>query len=184
MLLPQLILEHPESIETMLARTPNWVWVLLAALIWLGLKGTRERFVSLSVLWIRPLCMTLFSLWGVVSAFGGHAAYALPLWLACYGLVLLATYPLPPHKNATYDAAQRLFHLPGSWVPMVLILAMFAVKWSIGVQLAMEPQLVGNHWFVYSVVAIYGVLSGLFSARTLRLFKLMRRNTEWMAQTH
>ena len=65
--------------------------------------------------------------------------------------------------------------MPGSWVPMLLILAVFLMKYVIGVQLAMEPALAHNNSFAFVVTAIYGALSGLFAARTLRVLRLMRR---------
>ena len=70
--------------------------------------------------------------------------------------------------------ARHNFHLPGSWVPMGLILAVFLMKYGIGVQLAMAPELAHQAGFAYTVSTLYGLLSGLFGARTLRLLRLVR----------
>ena len=42
------------------------------------------------------------------------------------------------------------------------------------VQLAMEPGLVHHRAFAFAVTAVYGALSGLFAARTLRMLRLTR----------
>ena len=81
---------------------------------------------------------------------------------------------LPVPAGARYKVAQRRFHLPGSWLPLLLILIVFTLKYAIGVQLAMQPALAHASGFAFVVTALYGLLSGLFAARTLRVLRLAR----------
>ena len=81
---------------------------------------------------------------------------------------------LAPPAGTRWNAAARSFHLPGSWVPMGLILAVFLMKYAIGVQLAMQPALAHASGFAFVVTALYGLLSGLFAARTLRVLRSTR----------
>ena len=101
-------------------------------------------------------------------------AELLALWAAgCAALLALGTRLAPP-VGAAYEAATRSFRLPGSWVPMGLILVVFLMKYGIGVQLALEPTLARAPGFAFAVTALYGLLSGLFAARTLRVLRLAR----------
>jgi len=177
MLLTQLLAQHPEAIVDIVRQTPAWVGALLAGLLWLGFSATRGRDVHVGRLVLMPVAMGGLALWGVQSAFGatGHLPALLALWAAGYAAVLALGGRLAPPAGTRWNAATRSFHLPGSWVPMGLILAVFLMKYAIGVQLAMAPELAHDNGFALAVTALYGVLSGLFAARALRVLRLARR---------
>ena len=176
MLLPQLLIQHPEAVVEIVRRTPVWVGLLLVALIVLGVSSVRSRDVSIGRLVLLPLVMIGLAAWGVQSAFGagGHLAELLGLWAACGALLLAFGTRLAPPAGARFDAATRRVHLPGSWVPLLLILMVFLMKYGIGVQLAIEPALAQSSGFALAVTALYGLLSGLFAARALRVLRLVR----------
>ena len=176
MLLTTLLAQHPDAVVDIVRHTPLWVAGVLAGLLVLGFSATRSRDVHFNRLLAMPLVMGGLALWGVESAFSvtGQLPALLGLWALCYGGVLAVGSRLAPPAGARYDAATRDFFLRGSWVPMVLILAVFLMKYGIGVQLAMEPSLAHESGFAFAVTAVYGALSGLFAARTLRVLRLMR----------
>lgn len=176
MLLPQLLVHHPEAIADIVRGTPAWVGALLAFLLWLGFSATRARDVPMVRLILLPVAMAGLALWGVQSAFGtsGHLAALLALWVVCAAAMLAAGSRLAPPAGTRWDAATRSVHLPGSWVPMGLILAVFLMKYGIGVQLAMEPPLAHDTSFAFIVTALYGLLSGFFAARLLSVLRLAR----------
>lgn len=176
MLLTELLLNHPEALGSILHGTPLWVWAVLLALIALGLSATRTRQMALAHLTALPLAMTGLALWGVVSAFAGSGRLAglLALWLLCAGLALTWGWRGAAPAGTRYDPQRRVFRLPGSWVPMALILAVFLMKYGIGVQLALAPALAHDSAFALAVTALYGALSGVFAVRTLRVLRLAR----------
>lgn len=176
MLITTLLSEHPSAIADIVRNTPLWVAGVLAGLLWLGFSAARSRRVHLNRLLAMPAAMGALALWGVQSAFGatGQLAGLLGLWALCYAAVLALGSRLAPPAGARYDVATRSFALPGSWVPMGLILVVFLMKYGIGVQLALEPTLARAPGFAFAVTALYGLLSGLFAARTLRVLRLAR----------
>lgn len=107
------------------------------------------------------------------SASGRRSLVALALWTAMLCRPAGRWARLAPPVGAAYDATTRSFRLPGGWVPMGLILAVFLMKYGIGVQLALEPAL-ARAPAAFAVTALYGLLSGLFAARTLRVLRLAR----------
>jgi hypothetical protein len=78
-------------------------------------------------------------------------------------------------RGAFWSAERGLLHVPGSWLPMVLILALFAIKYTVGVSLAMHPALAHEPLFAGGFSLAYGLFSGLFAAKGLSLRRLATR---------
>lgn len=176
MLLTTLLSQHPSAIIDIVRGTPAWVGILLAALLALGYSATRTRRVAASRLALMPLAMLGLALWGVQSAFaaGGHLPALLALWALCFAAVLALGSRAAAPQGTRFDPASRQFLLPGSWVPMALIPCVFLIKYGVGVQLALEPALARHLGFAIAVTALYGLLSGLFAVRALRVLRLAR----------
>ncbi len=157
-----------------LANTPMWVWALLAALLVLGFSQTRQRESGLPRVVILPVAMTALSVSGIVSAFGATPA-VLGAWLAAALIVATLVLQRAVPAGTAYDAATRQFTLPGSWMPMLLILGIFLTKYAVGAATAMQPLLKLEPLFALGVTTLYGIFSGLFAGRTLRLIRLALR---------
>ena len=158
-------------LNQILARTPIWVWALLAALLWLGLSQTVNRTASLKRITVMPLVMIGLSLFGTVSVFGSDAQLLLA-WLVAGALMATLMLQKAPNAAIRYDASSRLFTLPGSWVPLALILGIFVTKYVVGFMTAMQPELRHELGFSLSCATLYGAFSGIFLARALRLWQL------------
>lgn len=179
-MLLQLITQHPEAIVQILRSTPSWVWGLLAGLLALGASQLRDRTAGLVRVSLLPLGMTLFSVSGTASALGAtpHRAMAIGAWLIAAALAFALLARGRGDAAAQYDPARRLFLLPGSVVPLLLIVGIFLVKYVVGVDLAMAPQLVQEAPYVLTVAALYGTFTGIFVGRASRLWRL------WLRRAH
>ena len=146
-----------------LSHTPLWVWLILAALVALGLRQARNHRVPPARLWIQPVVLGGLSLAGTVSAFG---AQALPLagWLAGVLLGVAANQRLRLPRQVQLLPDGRL-SIGGSWVPMVLLMLIFWLRYAVAVSLAVSPTLAAEPIFVGMAGALYGAASGLFGAR-------------------
>jgi len=154
--------------------TPLWVWGLLAGLVFLGWTQTRDREVGLARVTALPAVMLALSLGGVLSGFA-HSALAIACWLAGAGLTIAVGGRLMHPRGASWSAERGLLHVPGSWLPMGLILALFAIKYTVGVSLAMHPALAHEPLFAGGFSLAYGLFSGLFAAKSLSLRRLASR---------
>jgi hypothetical protein len=177
-MLIQLISQHPQALGSILENTPAWVWGLFAALLALGLGQTRSRSVGLPRMALVPLAMTSLSLWGTASAFGSSPlfGYVLLAWTTGAAITLGLTARLAPAADTRFDAASRRLHLPGSWVPLALIMGIFLTKYIVGVDLAMQPALAHDAPYALVVSGLYGLFSGIFVGRTVRLSRLVLRS--------
>ncbi len=158
-------------IALILSNTPLWVWGLLAALVALGLSQTRARSATLARVTLMPLGLVAFSVVGLASDFGASPAL-IGTWLAAAVLAALLVQRSALGPDVRYDTATRRFQLPGSWVPLILIMAIFLIKYAVGVSLGLAPALRVNTEFAATVAALSGLSSGLFAGRTLRLVRL------------
>jgi uncharacterized protein DUF6622 len=69
-----------------------------------------------------------------------------------------------------------MFKLPGSWVPLLLILGIFLTRYVVGVELAMRPGLAHDANYVLVTGVLYGLFSGIFVGRAARLLRLALRS--------
>jgi hypothetical protein len=176
-MLIQLLVNKPQMIGPILAGTPLWVWFLLAGLLWLGIGMLKGATIGASRMAIMPVAMTGLSLWGTISAFSQSAmfGYVLLVWAVAAVVLAAAVGRMAPPAGTAYDASARSFTVPGSWVPLALIMGIFLVKYVVGVEVAMQPTLAHDGTYSLTYGAIYGVFSGIFTGRAIRLGRLAMR---------
>ena len=171
-------------LHQILANTPRWVWVLLLALLWLGLSQAVSRTASLKRITLLPLAMTGLSLQGTVTAFGTEPQVLL-VWLGAGGLAMTAVLRRALPQATRYDPATQSFNLPGSWLPLFLMMGIFATKYLVGAISAMQPALAHDAGFSLVFASLYGAFAGIFLARAARLWQLAlqqrRRDTSTLA---
>lgn len=174
-MLLQLIANHPEAIVPILRNTPAWVWGLLAGLLALGVSQLRDRTAGLARVSLLPVAMTLFSISGTFSALGRspHLAGVFAAWLVT--AILAFALVARGRGAARFDPVQRAYRLPGSVVPLLLIVGIFLVKYVVGVELRMAPWLVEDMRYVLTAAALYGAFTGIFIGRAARLWRLALR---------
>lgn len=161
-------------IGLILSRTPTWVYALFLVLLVFGLLQTRTRTVRKMPALLLPAGMVALSLAGIESSFGFR-----PVPLACWAIALalaaFAGHALFRDKRVTYDATAGTYFVPGSWVPLAVITAIFFAKYVYAVMSAMDAAVVSTTSFIVGLSAVYGVLSGYFAARALNLIGLARK---------
>lgn len=157
-----------------LLHTPRWVFIVLAVLVVMGVRASRPQSVSLRRCVGLPLALAAVSLLGTTSAFGTQPA-ALLAWALALAAGLTAMQRGIDTSGVRYAPDTGLFALPGSWLPLALMMAIFAVKFGAGVALAVHPQAREAAPFVLGVSAAYGLFSGLFLGRAMALWAVARR---------
>lgn len=162
----------PNFALSVLQHTPVWVWGLLALLVALGLRQSRPHDVSPARATLLPLAMLVLALAGVLGSFG--SAVALLAW-ATVTVAVAAAWTGRAASAARWLPDERRFRQPGSWLPLGLMMGIFATKYAVGVGIALHPALSRSPVFALAVSALYGLFSGIFAARALALHRLRSR---------
>ncbi|MFJ3046140.1 DUF6622 family protein [Herbaspirillum chlorophenolicum] len=166
--------EHP-MITGIVTHTPLWVWPLLAFLLYRGWQASRDRETPLVKALAMPVAMLGLSLSGLLLIFSAH-----PVNAALGAVAMLATGFFSFRSRAAaairVDAARHRIAQRGSWMPLLLTLGIFTVKYSAAIMLALHPQLASNVWFTLPLAALYGAFAGIFAGRLLRIVHLYRRS--------
>jgi hypothetical protein len=166
-----------EFISQVVKGTPVWVWAILVALVVLGVKQLRPRVVTRYSVLIAPV---VFLLVGLMAAGRG------PTGFSAWAATLLATaaftfFVWQPTAGARYDASADRLHLPGSAIPMLLMLAIFVLNYVINVTLAINPALRSELPWQVGPAIILGALSGVFIGRAATLFRMNRLSSTAVA---
>ena len=159
-----------EFVSQVLKGTPTWAWAILVSLIVLGVNQLRARVVSRYSVLIAPV---IFLFVGFMAAGRG------PVGFTAWALTLIATaaftfFVWQPTGSARYDARTDRLNLPGSVIPMLLMLAIFLLNYVINVALAINPALRSEMIWQVGPAIILGALSGVFIGRALTLFRMNR----------
>lgn len=159
-----------------IAGAPLWVWPLLGLLVAVGIAQTRRRVAPLWRVAALPIAMIAISFHGVIATFAAPWT-PLGVWAIGVAIAIAGNEVLELPHDVHYLAATRSFEIGGSWIPLVLILAIFATRFIVGASLAMDPGVRDELVFMVAVSLAYGCFSGTFFAMFLRMARLARIET-------
>ena len=149
-----------------LIHTPIWVFPLFAYLVWLGIQAMRPRTTTIQRSLVVP---AIFIIWGLSSLVSQSQNTVLPLvaWLAA-ALVLGASGFLLA-KPFELDHTTGEIKRPGSVMPLVRNLTIFALQYTVRVIMAIDP----DARLTATVVgrAVGGGMTGYFLGRTVALLR-------------
>lgn len=159
-----------------LFHTPLWVYILFFCLLALGLHQMRDRLVRQSTAFLMPVAMFGFSFWGVYSTFGLTTLSLIP-WLAGFSFSAFIARRVFLRTALSFDSLHSRFFIPGSLVPLAVIMSIFFTKYAMAVAQART----GTVWGTASTIglsAFLGACSGYFAARSLALKHVAMRSIE------
>jgi hypothetical protein len=138
--------------------TPMWVFLLFALLIYRGILAANGKMMNLKKLFIMPIVF-LFLMGQKMSA--NPAAFLGFLVVGCFIGWLI-------YKNIEIkaDKEKKQIFIPGSYMPLILIIVAFSKGYFIGYTTAVHPELVKTFWFTFGVATVSGIFSGMFIGRT------------------
>jgi hypothetical protein len=161
---PRVTADSDSLVMQIISYTPRWVFGLLVALCVFGLLQTRSRQVSVAVALILPVGMLLLSLQGASATLGWHLP-VLTCWLLGISATAIIWLKLINRDSARYEPQVNKLMIQGSWVPLLIILAIFFTRYFLGVAEGMQLEVMRNWYFPLLMSFILGAWSGYFCAR-------------------
>ncbi len=151
-------------------QTPKWVFALFFGLLLLGYRQSKPRIANKNTLLIIPIVMVSLSISGELATFNLQLS-ALLTWFVGVGFAWLMVTQFTAIKGR-YLVDKKLFELSGSWLPAILMLAIFFTKYAVGVLLATQAAIITSTEFMLVVSLLYGSFSGAFAARAHKTWQL------------
>lgn len=153
-----------------ISHTPLWVFAIFFTLLILGFIQSKERIVKVKTVFILPIAMIIFSFFGVYSVFG-ISILTISLWIIGLITTLIIGLKLAYPKLASFSVQNNKLTIPGSWTPLLFMMAIFFTKYFVGFAVARELPLVNEHIFIVLLCLLYGSFSGIFLSRSFVMFK-------------
>lgn len=159
-----------------IAHIPVFVWALLAFIVLSGVRLSRPTSMPAWRLILIPLLWLALGAWGLDRHFGWLTMTALA-WVAglAGGVALVRASRWP--GGARFDAANQRFLVPGSWLPLALMVGIFASKFALGVGLALHPEWAVRPGLPVAMLHLgFGLCSGALIGRSLNVLRLRPSN--------
>lgn len=156
-----------------ITHTPFWVWFLFTALLALGLWQRRQRRLRPGQLLALPLALLALGLWSMAPGFVAQPLLA-AVWLAALVVAVRLGKGLPTPQAARWLPGEQRLQLPGSWLPLVVIVCIFSLRYATGVSLVLHPEWRSMLALQLPLALAFGAFSGLFLGRALGLWALTR----------
>jgi uncharacterized membrane protein len=151
---------------SILSHTPTWVFAVFITLLVLGFLQSKPRTVKVRNVFLLPTAMVLFSFFGIFSVVG-PSLVILGSWLAILIIATMIGYKLFQANAVHFSFQDNHLSLPGSWIPLLIMMAIFFTKYVVGVAVAKELPMVNELMFAIVLSVLYGSFSGIFLSRCL-----------------
>ena len=96
------------------------------------------------------------------------------VWVVALGLGLRGGLWLPVASSSRWDRDRKRLQLAGSWLPLIVILVIFSLRYTAAVSMALHPAWRQDLVVQVPLTLAFGALSGLFLGRALGLWRLVR----------
>lgn len=148
------------NVFAIIANTPVWVWIVLAAIILMGLRRTRDRVVTTPRLVIMPLIILGLAVSNLTTA----TADGMGMIGAAIGFAAgIATGVSIEGRAGAERVSRGVLRLKGDWASFVVVLAIFLVRYVSTVISTIDPVLAAGPSYHF----VTALLSAFFAALTL-----------------
>ncbi|MFJ9532102.1 DUF6622 family protein [Herbaspirillum sp. NPDC101396] len=168
-------------LQQIIIHTPLWVWAMLAFLVYRGWAASADRETPLFKVALVPLLLLALSLHGLYAQSHADALALTAAALMALGSGFLSWTAAGRGGIAPHPAHGTVW-LRGSWLPLLMMISVFAVKYTVAVLQAMHSGHARGAVFTLAVSLLYGLFMGLPVGRLLRIVHLYRQAQSPAAQ--
>jgi Family of unknown function (DUF6622) len=149
-----------------ITHTPLWAWILLAYLVWQGIKAMGPRTTTI---WRALIVPAVFIIWGLSRISLGQRGNVWPLiaWIVA-AMALMPVGVVTPRPFEVDHATGQIIR-PGSAFPLIRNIIVFAMQYTVAVLAAIHAD---DHG-VAAIVgrAVSGATSGYFIGSTIAMLR-------------
>lgn len=161
-----------ERVVPILANTPPWVWLVLALVLWVGVRALRPSRTGLAGMLATPAVFIGIAVAHLASA--QDLARVLPVWLAAAVLGAVIGTAWAVRRPVRVDRTTGIIETPGTAFWLVVGLLLFGCRYAIGVRLGLQPALRSDPFWIAAPFAVAGLGTGMsvaWAAVRLRTYR-------------
>jgi hypothetical protein len=152
--------------------TPIWVWVLFVVLLSRGIKALHSGTAPLARLAIVPLIFAGGGIMHLVSAPLAGWSDAIT-WLTALLVGIAGGVFIARRTRFIVNPITNTVMLPGSPLPLLLMMIIFATKFWLGFEMATVTDASSLGMYVLIGAAVSGVVAGVFTGRFITYWRAM-----------
>ncbi len=158
------------SIIKTLSKTPWWVFAVFGYLIYLGIKSTKKRTISIIKLTIIAITFFIFSVKGLDSLWDitDFVAY---IWLVAILVGIFFGWLSFIGKEVIIDKKAGLVQIPGSYNILLIFMTVFISRYVIGYFDALNLEFIVNPYMIFFKIFVSSLPPGILLGRLLFIFK-------------
>lgn len=158
-----------DNLFDILEGTPWWVYVLFIYLLSIGIKASRPRGITLKQMMLLPAFLTAWSLYVLFDRLNGRYEF-LALWAAAAAVGFYVGICWVKNIKFSVDKVRRLIYLKGNWATLILILAIFFIRYTFGYLYTVRPELIFNSTLFSIDTCSTGLIVGFFLGRSTAMW--------------
>ena len=157
-----------------ISHAPIYVWVILSLLIWKGWKARHTYTVSWKDLIIIPVAMLIWTTYSIIK---NYDLFSIVPWFVSVSVsVGIGLGQRMIHKSSLrFDKKKKIIEFSGSWIPMILFLSIFSLRFFLGATYGIHPELRGSLKLLI-VENFATVISSIFLGRLIGTLKRFKRS--------
>lgn len=164
-------------ISEILKTIPWYVYLILYILLVRGIKALKDQIVDFKKVLVLPLIMNIWILSEIQDMFGFEHLAVVTECLFSMGVGAILGWYLIRGKAFWLETGVLL---RGSSVTLILVLSVFVAKFSIFTWSGFHPELWSYHWFVTSVIVIFGGIAGVSLGRLAYIVNVIKAKEKLM----
>ncbi len=161
------------EITAAIAHTPIWVWPLFVLVLYLGARNLTERERTPLSLVVLPLVMLGFALVNLVAN-AADKTLVIPAFIFSFAVGIAIGWNLVP-KAVAVDRQHGTIRVPGSFAPLLVVIAIVILRYIIGYSYGRWPELRGDPALALEFSATGALLAGIVWGRIVRIGAIYRR---------
>jgi hypothetical protein len=146
---------------SILQGTPFWVYLIFILLIKRGISASKENTISIKRVFIAPVVLFILSLHKI------NSPYLFSIFFIC-GLVI--GYLIYQKMIISFNKDTKKITMPGSIIPLILMVGVFAKSYYIGYLTATSPTMLHTPHIMILIDIVSGIFSGVFIGRGIIIF--------------
>ncbi|MCF6232983.1 MAG: hypothetical protein L3J36_07790 [Rhodobacteraceae bacterium] len=156
-----------QALTSILSGPPIWVWPLLALLLLIGLRATRDRQTSLIPIFALPfLGIAGLANLGILP----DPALVWPSWGLAYLLMVRPAF-ISQQKRWLISREGMRVNLRGEWMTFAMVMTIFWANFALGAIAAVAPGILAQPGLQIGVPALQGACAGFFLGRVLGILR-------------